>query len=157
MTVVRDPDNVVVRDADDRPVLVRFVVYGDPVAQGSKRHVGRGVMVESKKLKPWRQQIADEATALNLPTVSGPVEVEATFCLRRPKGHYGTGRNADLLKATAADYVATRPDIDKLSRALLDALKQAGVYRDDGQVAVLIAQKRYANRSGVRVTVRALA
>ena len=34
---------------------VSFNVIGIPGAQGSKRHVGNGVMVESsKKVKPWR-------------------------------------------------------------------------------------------------------
>ena len=35
-------------------MILSFVVLGSPVGQGSKRHVGNGVMMESPKLKPWR-------------------------------------------------------------------------------------------------------
>ena len=35
-----------------------FTVRGIPGAQGSKRHVGHGVMIESsKKVKPWRSDV----------------------------------------------------------------------------------------------------
>ena len=41
---------------------VEFEVVGLPAAQGSKRHVGNGVMVESSKaLKPWRSAVAEAA------------------------------------------------------------------------------------------------
>ena len=34
------------------------VVYGVPAPQGSKRHVGHGILVESsKKLRPWRDAV----------------------------------------------------------------------------------------------------
>jgi len=43
------------------PVL-RIDVKGIPGAQGSKRHVGRGIMVESsKKVAPWRSDVRDSA------------------------------------------------------------------------------------------------
>ena len=41
-----------------------IVAYGQPAPQGSKRHVGKGVMVESsKKLRPWRQDVKAAAEA----------------------------------------------------------------------------------------------
>ena len=34
------------------------IVYGTAAPQGSKRHVGNGVMLESsKRLRPWRQDV----------------------------------------------------------------------------------------------------
>ena len=39
-----------------------ITVHGTPAPQGSKRHVGNGVMVESsKKVKPWRQDVKHAA------------------------------------------------------------------------------------------------
>jgi crossover junction endodeoxyribonuclease RusA len=37
------------------------------------------------------------------------------------------------------------PDLDKLVRCICDALTDAGVWKDDAQVCVLVAAKRYTN------------
>jgi crossover junction endodeoxyribonuclease RusA len=66
-----------------------------------------------------------------------------TFSLARPAGHYGTGRNAGIVRAGAPEFPATRPDLDKLARSTLDGLKSAGLYGDDGQVVILNVNKRY--------------
>lgn len=132
------------------------VVHGVPAAQGSKRHVGNGRMVEmSKRLGPWRAAIAEaivEAGWQRDPILTGPVWVDLTFYLPRPKHHYGTGRNADRLKPNAPVWVSTAVgDIDKLCRAVLDAITHAGAWRDDSQVAYLAAEKHYAEQPGVRI------
>jgi Holliday junction resolvase RusA-like endonuclease len=106
-------------------------------------------MVESSaKVKPWRQDVraraieAIEATDWQAP--AGPVFVTLTFYLQRPKGHYGSGRNAGTLRPTAPESPAVKPDLDKLIRSTMDALTEAGVVRDDAQVVELAARKRYA-------------
>ena len=51
-----------------------------------------------------------------------------------------------------------RHDVDKLARAVLDALTDAALWKDDSQVAQLVAEKRwYDGRlgAGVHVTVEA--
>lgn len=139
--------------------LDRFVVYGLPAPQGSKRHVGNGVMVESSKaLKPWREDVRQIVLGLlpcveradgshdYLPvaTFTRPLAVEITFTLPRPKGHWRTGRNATLLRDAAPAYPAGKPDVDKLARAVLDAIGSVGhVWRDDAQVVDLTARKVY--------------
>src|SRR4030095_5083797 len=92
---------------------VQFFVPGYPKAQGSKRHVGHGIMVEmSKDLEPWRQAIAVEASkAANGTRFTGPIQVRFCFWFQRPKSHYGTGRNAGGVKASAPSYRASSPDI----------------------------------------------
>lgn len=130
---------------------LRIRVIGQPAPQGSKRHVGGGRMVESSKaVKPWREAVkwaAGEAVAdsngLRYPT--GPVNVTVDFTFRRPRNHYRTGRFADLLRDDAPELVDTKPDIDKLLRSTFDALTDAGVWRDDSQVAVVIATKSYGD------------
>ena len=132
-------------------------VPGIPAPQGSKRHVGRGIMVESSKaLKPWRSTVV--ATVVEAgwePVLHGPVEVILHFTFPRPKGHYGTGRNADRLKPTAPEHHTVKPDADKLARAVLDALVQSGALRDDSQVARLRVTKGYG-RPGVQIDMEAL-
>lgn len=47
--------------------------------------------------------------------------------------------------ALAGELKATRPDVDNVAKGVSDALN-AGVLRDDGQVAILVAEKWYAAR-----------
>ncbi len=143
-------------------------VVGTPAPQGSKKgfynkSLGRVQMTESsKKVKPWRQDVRQAALdALGGPDhisiFLGPVELAITFFMQRPKAHYGTGRNAGVLKTTAPSYVDKMPDLSKLVRATEDALTEARVWGDDAQVARLVVEKRYADAAtGARITVRPL-
>lgn len=146
---------------------ITFRVHGTPAPQGSKRHVGNGVMVESSaKVKPWRQDV--KWAALEAHKECGgtgvhfdrwtAVSVHLTFYLARPRGHYGTGRNAETLKPSSPTWPAVKPDLDKLVRSTLDALGEAGMWADDSQVAVVEAGKEYADDQppGAQVTVKPL-
>ena len=120
--------------------LLTITAYGDPGPQGSKRHVGGGRMLESSALvKPWRDVVAWRAIEARAKLrgwtrLTGPVVLSLVFTLPRPKDHFGTGRNAGVLRTSAPARPDVRPDLDKLARSTLDALKTGGIYRDDGQV-----------------------
>jgi Holliday junction resolvase RusA-like endonuclease len=124
--------------AGPRPTIT-ITAYGLPAPQGSKRHVGRGVMIESsKKVKPWRQDVKhaalDTTEALDSWAIlDGPLAVAMTFTFDRPKGHYRTGRNAHLLRGTAPIRPAGMPDLSKLARSTEDALTGV-VWKDDARV-----------------------
>lgn len=123
-------------------------VPGVPAAQGSMRALGPKRIVHSnaEKLLPWRESIAwhtrQEMAAVGLEEPwDGPVEVQATFALPRPKS------------ATKARWSPDRkPDIDKLARGLLDSLVFAGALVDDAQVVTLTVSKVYG-LPGVTFTV----
>jgi Holliday junction resolvase RusA-like endonuclease len=120
-------------------------VIGKPVPQGSKRVFnGRLVDVKHKDLRAWRDLVGQLAAASTPKFFTGPVYVALDFYLARPKGHYGSGKNSEMLKPSAPSVPNTKPDIDKLARAVLDALTGA-VIRDDSQVVVLVARKHYAS------------
>lgn len=119
-----------------------ITVHGEPAPQGSKRHVGGGVMIESsKKVKPWREAVKHAALNLMYLTppgtvrepVDGPLFVEIVFTVRKPT-------SAPKRRVT---WPAKKPDLDKLIRSSFDALSDAGVWRDDAQVVELTAAKRY--------------
>lgn len=148
--------------------MLTVTVTGTPAPQGSKRgfynaKAGRVQMVESSnKVKPWRQDV--KAAALNTIATTGhqqllgPVAVDVTFYLPRPAGHYGTGRNAHQIKPSAPRWPHRKPDVDKLLRSTLDALGEAGVWRDDSQVVDVHAAKAYADGRppGAHITVHPL-
>lgn len=137
-----------------RMTVLTLNVWGEPAPQGSKRHVGRGVMIESsKKVKPWREAVkfaaleatqAGGALTAHAGPMDGPVNVEVVFRFTRPKGHYRTGRNSHLLRTGAPRRPAGKPDLDKLLRSTFDALSDAGVWGDDAQVVTVTASKEYA-------------
>jgi Holliday junction resolvase RusA-like endonuclease len=84
----------------------------------------------------------------------GPLHVGVTFSMPRPKGHYGSGRNADKVKASAPPYPVGRPDLDNLVKAVLDALRGIA-WGDDTQVVSLRARKTWAEPSpGAVIVVR---
>jgi len=124
-------------------------VHGTPAPQGSKRafahkNTGRIVVVEQQhaRVKSWRQAVIGAAGGTGFG--DGPIMLTVTFWLNRPKGHYGTGRNAGKLKASAPRFPASMPDLDKLLRATMDALTAAGCWTDDSQVICCSAAKYYA-------------
>jgi Holliday junction resolvase RusA-like endonuclease len=74
----------------------------------------------------------------------------------RPKGHFGTGRNAGRLKPSAPLYVQTNPDVDKLLRAIGDALTQVAI-TDDRCIVIAHAEKHYGTPPCAHVVVDELA
>lgn len=138
---------------------LRVTIPGIPVPQGSKRHVGNGVMIETnKRLAPWRADAIaaiQQAMGDGWEPFTGPVRMVAMFAFPRPKSHYGTGRNSSLLKPSAPSYKPSAPDLDKLLRATCDALTQAGAWRDDALLAAVIACKAYdEDAPATRLTIR---
>lgn len=126
---------------------LHFRVLGTPAPQGSKRHVGHGVMVESsKKVGPWREAV--KAAYLNRygirrSPLDGPLQLSVVFDLPKP---------ASAPKRFTRP--AKRPDLDKLLRSTMDALTDCGVWRDDAQVVRIIAEKQYAvNPPGAAISV----
>jgi Holliday junction resolvase RusA-like endonuclease len=108
-------------------------VEGLPIAQGSKNAFNRGgriVLVESAKgLKSWREIIAHVAKMSNREVSDDAIKLSLLFLMPAPK---------KLMRR----YPTTKPDLDKLTRAVLDAL--TGVwYLDDAQVVALDVQKGY--------------
>lgn len=105
-----------------------ITVHGKPAPQGSKRHVGKGVMVESSKdVKPWREAVKWAVLASSwtpeLYPLDGPLVVEFCFTLKRP---------ASAPKRRV--YPDRMPDLSKLIRATEDAITDAGVWTDDARI-----------------------
>ena len=136
------------------PALAVFVA-GKPAPQGSKRGIptrnGKVAMIESSKaVKPWREDIRQALLVDGQPRAQlgdGPVHVELTFVMPRP---------ASTPKRRTPPAVK-RPDIDKLTRAVLDAVSSAGVWKDDSQVTALVVHKRLAELTetpGCHITIR---
>jgi crossover junction endodeoxyribonuclease RusA len=110
-------------------------VPGRPAAQGSKKHVGGGRLVEqSKAVAPWRTTVAWHAAQTHRGApLDGPLRVVVDFVMPRP---------AATPKRSTPPAIK-RPDVDKLARAVLDALSEV-IWRDDSQIVDLHVRKRLA-------------
>jgi crossover junction endodeoxyribonuclease RusA len=141
-------------------------VIGIPAPQGSKKHVGNGIMIEnSKRVKPWRQDVKEAALIhYNGEIIDQAVEVEIIFSFARPKSHFGTGKNSRKLKPSAPVFVTSqgKGDLEKLERSTYDALSQRSgrsVLKDDSLVVKNRNMKRYCvegEHQGAKITIRTL-
>jgi len=130
---------------------IEFRVLGLPIAQGSKNQFGGE---SSKFLKPWRNDIKVAAfEQMNgEPPWAGPVQLRATFVFPRPQSHYRTGKRAGEVKANAPGWKTSAPDLDKLMRAIGDAMTGV-VYRDDAQIVSSAESKIWGQNPGVVIKV----
>jgi Holliday junction resolvase RusA-like endonuclease len=126
-----------------------FRAYGTPRPQGSKRYVGNGRFIEASDVKPWRNAIKNAVFEENVASgddrqFTEPVVVHATFYMPRPK-------------SVKRPLPTVPPDLDKLCRALGDALSvDSKVIEDDSLIVHWNVRKVYAaapEQAGVKVTV----
>lgn len=132
-----------------------------PVRKNGKLTGKTNLVESSKAMKPWRTLVTHQARRAKpkgFTPYAGAVRVEVIFRFPRPKGHYGTGRNAGNLKPSAPEHHITKPDVDKLLRAILDGLTAAGIYHDDSQVVEVETFKHYAtgDNPGATISVQPL-
>jgi len=126
-----------------------FVVLGLPATKGSTvSWMGaHGVVTKSdcRGLAAWTQAVgwAAKFAHTHLAPEGTAVGVWVTFQFVKPKS------------APTRVHPVVKPDIDKLARALLDALTGVA-YLDDGQVVELHAGKAYGEDARTTVTVKAL-
>ncbi|MFY9345558.1 MAG: RusA family crossover junction endodeoxyribonuclease [Planctomycetota bacterium] len=116
-------------------LIAHFQVFGRPAPQGSKKYVGRGIMIESsKRVAPWREAVkaAFLATREAPPRFDGPVRVEIRFLFERPKK-----------PRHSRPSTKSSGDLDKLLRSTFDALVDVGILIDDSLVVEDGSSKHY--------------
>lgn len=141
---------------------IHLTVFGKPEPRGSKvpivlydRATGkprldpRGKVIlfpkdDNPRSKPWMTKVARAARAkFGELKLAGPLELRLRFYLARPGYHFGTGRNAGVIKPQFANARHTvRPDRLKLARAVEDALTGV-LYVDDAQTCAGPVEKHY--------------
>lgn len=127
-------------------LLLDFVVWGDAVPQGSMSNYGHGRVTHSKreKLMDWRRTIAyaiqAKAPQFRHALITAPVAIRVVFYFSRP---------ASVPKK--AIYKRTAPDLDKLQRALGDAL-EGTILKNDSVICHWSPWKLYSD-GGSRIEV----
>ena len=119
---------------------IQLTVEGNPVPQGSFRHVGNGrIIAANPKLNTWRETIAWQvAQQTHHRLIEGSIRVDLVFTLPRPKS----------VPRSVRERPTVKPDLDKLIRSVLDAIsleRYCQIIGDDSQVTDIHAAKRYAD------------
>jgi len=127
--------------------VAEFAVGGVPVPQGSKTVFmvkGKPVLADanSKALKPWRTAVAAVVRSVGFRSIprERAVAVSAVFTFERPK-------------TVKREFPTVKPDLDKLIRAVMDAVTDSGLWADDCQVVDMRIRKQYGDLPGVRVRI----
>lgn len=115
---------------------VTLVVHGRPAPQGSKRHVGGGVLIEqSTHVRPWRDAVRAAALDQDVRGLDGPLAAHVTLTLPKPASAPKTRRTWPLGRNAG--------DVDKHLRSIFDALVDAGLIVDDSRIVAATVVKTY--------------
>jgi Holliday junction resolvase RusA-like endonuclease len=76
--------------------------------------------------------------------------VDEEWIFARPANHYGSGKNANTLKASAPFHCGTKPDRDNADKLLLDTITDVKFWVDDNRAVDGRIIKRYQRDNGER-------
>ena len=136
--------------------MIRFTIPGEPVGKQRPRTVQNGGRVHSFtpiKTVMYERKVAlacrDACRGQQMP-LNEPLCVELWFYLPIPKS--ASMRLRDRLRN---DWVTKKPDIDNLTKSILDGCNGIA-YADDNQIAATVAYKIYADRPRTEVIIASL-
>lgn len=111
-----------------------------------------GFWQNNDALKAWKYQVDYVLKQIPKDPYDGAVAIDLLFMMPRPKSHY---KKSGGLTKSAARYPQTKPDEDKLQRALRDLL-EGHLYSNDSRIVDSNVSKRYAespDKAGVYILV----
>ena len=133
----------------DKVKTLAFFACGTPKGQPRGRAVRRGAhagIYDPGTADNWKLSVRAAAKELwDRQPFQGPIRVSITAFFPRPKSHFYTGKRAGIKRDDAPEYHTGKPDRDNLDKAILDALTNAGIWKDDAQVCAGCISKRYAD------------
>lgn len=118
---------------------IDLFIPGKPATAGSKTAFrtasGRmNITHACKRFKSWSYEVkAAAAEKYKGEPIMCPVSLSIAVAIMRPKSHFGTGRNANKLKASAPHEHTQKPDLCKIIRAVEDSLTGV-IWKDDSQI-----------------------
>lgn len=135
---------------------MQFTFNIPPKPQSRPRFTRHGRPYELKDMKEYKQAI-ESMTKEQLKCnklVDVPLKVSIKFYIEPPQYISKVKKNTTELEQETM-RVFRKPDIDNYVKAILDAMNDV-VFKDDGQIAVLQAEKVYSLNARTEVTIERL-
>ena len=125
-------------------VVYHMFVYGIPKAQPRAKMTMNRHVYTPRSADAWKEEIKSAFRPVLKPTITGPVKLQVSLFLPRPKA----------LKGDQNIPHDKKPDTDNLLKAVMDAMTNAKVWNDDAQVFETHVGKYYAGkRVGAQIIV----
>lgn len=135
---------------------MNIVIQGVPIAKARPRFARRGKFVATYNPQEteegrWLWEIKIQLPN-NFSPFKNPIKITMYFYMKRPKAHYGTGKNKAILKGSAPLIHITKPDLDNLQKMIYDCFNQL-VWVDDSQVCEAYARKEYSENPRTEIII----
>jgi len=131
---------------------ISFFVPGNPKGQQRHRTTKGGVHYDPSA-GDKKDFLAKAMEHRPSEPLDGPLCLVLVCVFPRPKAHFGTGRNAGLLKEGAPWWYPSTPDWDNVGKFVGDTLN--GIFwRDDRLIVLAAMYEIYGDVPGIGVIVR---
>jgi Holliday junction resolvase RusA-like endonuclease len=136
-----------------RTEMIKFTVYGDPIAQGRPKFTtvsGHAKAYDPKKSRSYKSIVYGEALKVK-PAVPFEKPLEVTIKIFRfiPKSFSQKKRK---LAENCVIRPTTKPDVSNVCKSIEDALNGL-IWKDDSQIVHLVVQKFYGEVPRVEIEV----
>jgi len=128
--------------------MINKHIKGTPKAQPRVKATMRGRhagVYTPKTADEWKHEIAVSLRPYSGRMIEGAFSADLCFYFNRPKAHFGTGKNSNVIKPSAPRRHLQKPDVDNLAKAVLDVLTQIKFWKDDSQIRRLTIEKAWAD------------
>ena len=126
-----------------------FMLAGNPVPDGRPRFARVGKFTRTympKKVTDYRQKLKVAYLKMEFAEpFERAIAVAIKVAIPRPQSHFGTGRNAGIIKDRFKEvHHVQKPDCDNFAKMVLDALNGVA-YLDDSQCIKLSVHKYWTH------------
>ena len=131
--------------------MIKFLIKTRPKPQQRHRNSG-GRFQYDPSAKDKRDFLLQAKQYAPKKPISSNIDMEITFCYKRPRSHYRSKNKKLILKDDVPFYKGSKADIDNLAKFVIDSLN--GVfYKDDCQVVSLSSYKVWGSEDYIYVKI----
>lgn len=133
--------------------MIKFTVYGEPVAQGRPRFSTQGGFTraydpkKSSDFKQYVRLVASEIAPTEL--LSEALQVTVDVYRTIPKSF--SKKKTEMAKSGAL-RPTSKPDVDNYVKGIKDALNKV-IWKDDSQIVTLTVRKWYSDKPRIEIEV----